>query len=203
MNIFEVTFENWYTIIIRMNWVLIFLIAVALFFVARKFRKRSNNIQIDQITLGIGDSSVSFSYDIRDQEIAYKLWIEMNTRKIGNTFVNDDVIVEVYNSWYSFFQIARDLLKDIPVRKVKKASALVDTTTDILNKGLRPHLTKWQARFRRWFSSEIEKNENRDKTPQEIQQSYPHYAEMIEELRKTNEKMLAYKSLLQKIAFSD
>ncbi|MEY8420912.1 hypothetical protein AALA83_16775 [Oscillospiraceae bacterium 44-5] len=202
MNIFEVTFENWYTIIIRMNWVLIVLIVAVLFFVARIVRKRSN-IQIDQITLGIGDSTVSFSYDIRDREIAYKLWIEMNTRKIGNTFVNDDVIVEVYNSWYSFFQIARDLLKDVPVRKVKKASTLIDTTTDILNKGLRPHLTKWQARFRRWFSSEIEKSENQGKTPQEIQQSYPHYAEMIEELRKTNEKMLAYKSLLQKIAFND
>lgn len=124
----------------------------------------------------------------------------MNTRKIGNMFIDDDVIIEIYNSWYSFFQIARDLLKEVPIRKVKKASPLIDTTTDILNKELRPHLTKWQAKFRKWFSTVSEKN--MDKTPQEIQQTYPYYADLVEELQQTNKKILEYKKLLQKIAFN-
>lgn len=202
MNVLKITFEECYILDIRINWVLAISLMIALLIIIRIIKKKSNNIEIDQVTLGIGDNTVSFSYDIKDQEIAYKLWVEMNTRKIGNAFIEDDIIVEVYNSWYSFFQIARELLKEVPIRKVKQASPLIDTTTDVLNIGLRPHLTKWQGRFRKWFSSETEKSGGKGKTPQEIQQAYPYYAELIEELQKTNEKMLEYKRLLKKIAFN-
>lgn len=202
MDVFKIAFENCYTLDIYVNWIVAILLIIALLVIIRIVKKKSSNIEIDQVTLGIGDNTISFSYDIKDREVAYKLWVEMNTRKIGNTFVEDDIIVEVYNSWYSFFQIARELLKEVPIRKVKQASPLIDTTTDVLNIGLRPHLTKWQAKFRRWFSSEIEKSSNDGKTPQEIQKSYPYYAELIEELHKTSDKMLEYKRLLKKIAFN-
>lgn len=202
MDVFKITIENCGTLDIQINWIVAILLIIVLLVIIRVVKKRPNNIEIDQVTLGIGDNTVSFSYDIKDREVAYKLWVEMNTRKIGNTFVEDDIIVEVYNSWYSFFQIARELLKEVPIRKVKQASPLIDTTTDVLNIGLRPHLTKWQAKFRKWFSSELEKSGNEGKTPQEIQQSYPQYADLIEELHKANEKMLEYKRLLKKIAFN-
>ena len=67
----------------------------------------------------------------------------------------------------------------------------------VLNDGLRPHLTKWQARYRKWEKQASEK----EGTPQDIQKSYPEYVELIEDLRKTNQKMINYKELMYKIAF--
>lgn len=203
MDVFDVVFENYYTLCVRINWILAIFFIFCLLFIIKIVKKKSNSVKIDQVTLGIGDNSISFSYDIKDREIAYKLWVEMNTRKIGNVLNEDDVIIEVYDSWYSFFQLARELLKEVPIRKVKQAGPLIDTTTDILNKGLRPHLTKWQSKFRKWFSSKIKDENNDKKTPQEIQKEYPYYIELIKELNETNKKLLEYKDLLKRIAFSN
>lgn len=61
----------------------------------------------DEIILGIGrNSSVKLKYNRKDQEVAYKLWVELSTRKIGLPFDQEnDVITEVYNSWYDFLRL--------------------------------------------------------------------------------------------------
>lgn len=102
--------------------------------------------------MGIGDSSVKLTYNKKDQAIAYKLWVELSTRKIGLMFDKEyDVITEVYNSWYEFFKIARELLKDIPASRLPYSNDLIVLTEKVLNKGLRPHLTTWQAKYRKWY----------------------------------------------------
>ena len=53
----------------------------------------------------------------------------------------NDVIAEVYNSWYEYFRVARELIKDLPIEKVECASELIELATNVLNNGLRPHLT--------------------------------------------------------------
>ena len=96
------------------------------------------------------------------------------TRKVGLLFEEDkDVIVEVYNSWYSLFGIIRDLLKEIePRKKDKDLEKLENILVKTLNYGLRPHLTNWQAKYRRWYNQEIEKDTNNQLSPQEIQKKY-------------------------------
>ncbi len=154
--------------------------------------------------MGIGDSSLTLKYNSKDQEIAYKLWVELNTRKIGLAFEpENDVIEEVYNSWYSFFGIARNLMKEIPINKVKNGSDLVELTGDVLNKGLRPHLTKWQAKFRKWYEENRQLEEYQGKTPQEIQRCYPLYDELEKDLLETNRHMIEYKTVLRQIAYDE
>lgn len=126
----------------------------------------------------------------------------MNTRKIGLKYEeDDDVIEEVYNSWYNFFKIAREILKEMPATKIQDSYKLVELTLDILNLGLRPHLTKWQARFRQWYLQEKENNPN--VTPQEIQKRYPQYEELIKDLLNTNQNMMTYTNLMKKLVFGE
>lgn len=205
MNILEVELEKWNIIIFRFNWIVIlilFLIIVAVIHFSGKSVKfwHRGSITIDEISLGIGNNNFKFSYNKKDQEIAYKLWVELSTRKIGIAFdENNDVIKEVYDSWYEFFKIARELLKEVPVNRMPYSDKLINLTEKVLNKGLRPHLTIWQAKFRKWYDRAL--NENDDLSPQEIQKMYPEYKSLVEDLVKTNTQMIKYKNLMKEIAF--
>ena len=123
------------------------------------------------------------------------------TRKVGLTFEEDkDVIVEVYNSWYKLFEIIRELLKNVePNKKDKNVEKLEDILIKTLNEGLRPHLTKWQAKFRRWYDIELKKEENNKVPPQEIQKRYEEYDNLVKDLKNTNEKMVQFAQELKKL----
>ena len=110
----------------------------------------------------------------------------------------DDVIKEVYDSWYKFFETARELLKDIPGNRIPYSGDLIELTEKVLNIGLRPHLTKWQAKYRRWYEEELKRDSG---TPQDIQKKYPEYDALVEDLIETNEKMIEYKKLMKRIVF--
>lgn len=205
VKLIDLKMDNWYTFLIEINWALIVILVLAGWLISKFVKKYIKRIQkhsliVNEIELGIGSSNIKFSYDKKDQEIAYKLWIELSTRKIGIPFDNEnDVIKEVYDSWYDFFKTARELLKELPVNKISCSSDLIELTEKVLNVGLRPHLTKWQAKFRRWYEKEMSKESV--KTPQEIQREYPEYSSLINDLISTNEKMIEYKELMKKIAF--
>lgn len=184
-------------------WVVIALIIILLIHGGRAYCGfRSKEVSVNELSIGVGGSTVNLSFSRKEQEIAYQLWVELGTRKISLPFEEDnDVIVEMYDSWYSFFGIARDLLKDIPANVFMKKSNLVSVTEGVLNCGLRPHLTKWQARFRKWYEAELKKEENINLDPQDIQKKYPKYKELIEDLQSTSAKMRNFRDLLGQIAF--
>lgn len=204
MNIFDIKFENWYTLNASMNWlavIILLLIVIMLSYIIKHFNHFSSkkSIMIDEINLGIGNNNVKLLYNKKDKEIAYKLWVELSTRKIGMAFEkNFDVITEVYNSWYEFFKIARDLLKEFPIEKVQHSNNFIELTENMLNKGLRPHLTKWQAKYRKWYENQPKEN---DLSPQEIQKLFPEYDELISDINLTNKAIIEYKNLLYNIAF--
>lgn len=206
MNIFNIGLDGWNIIVVKLNWfaIIILLIAIwAISFIVKKCVNVVNKhyITIDEVNLGIGNSSVKLLYNKKDQEIAYKLWVELSTRKIGLPFDREnDVISEVYNSWYEFFKIARELLKEIPVGRLPYSNDLIQLTEKVLNMGLRPHLTMWQAKYRKWYDKALEEKSG---TPQEIQKQYPEYALLIEDLLLTNERMIEYKNLMGEIAFKN
>ncbi|MBR0413756.1 MAG: hypothetical protein IJI67_01635 [Clostridia bacterium] len=181
--------------------VIITLLLCAFFLIKFLLKKYSKNNKlssmiIDEAKLGTGSNCITLKFDNRDKEVAYKLWIEMTTRKIGLVFDEEnDVIVEIYDSWYEFFKITRELIKDIPFEK-KHTYQLIELTKDVLNKGLRPHLTKWQAKYRKWYALAAK---NSQKTPQEIQREYPEYKELVNDLKRTNQNMLEYSDLLHSI----
>lgn len=158
------------------------------------------NVEIDSVALGFGPSSINIRVDRREQKLAYALWVELGTRKAALPFDEEhDVIVEVYDSWYKFFGIARDLMRDMPPYPSKGHNSLAFVTESLLNKGMRPHLTKWQAVFRRWYGVALEDPANREKTPQEIQRDFPGHEDLVDDIKRTNKILVRYRDKLDEI----
>ncbi len=165
-----------------------------------KYNKKIRQFKLEGIKFGLKDVSCEFICDAKVEEIAYKLWIELRTRKIALPVDKNDVIVEIYNSWYEAFKSIRELLKGIPGNYLGDASKLIEVTIQVLNEGLRPHLTKWQARFRTWYNSQ---NKDNKEAPQDIQEKYKDYQALWDDLIETNNNMMAFANELKLIAFGD
>ena len=195
---FEISMDNLFIGIILIS----FFIGI-IYFIFKIFKKKFNKkIKVAELNIEIGKiGKVKIEVNNEVAKIAHKTWVEIMTRKVGLKFEEDkDVIVEVYNSWYQLFSIIRELLKEVePDKKDKNFEKLENILISTLNEGLRPHLTRWQAKFRRWYDKEILKEENEQLTPQEIQKKYIYYNELIEDLKKTNEKMLGFSQELKKL----
>jgi hypothetical protein len=152
-----------------------------------------------------GSPKITFKVERNNENlyIANRIYIELTTRKAAILFDEEnDVIEEVYNSWYKLFGIIRDEIKTVPGKYLKDhdpTSALIGLTTRILNEGLRPHLTNFQARFRKWYSDEKNKPENKDLSPQEIQKKYPDYKNLITSIRQVNRTLIDFSIELNKL----
>lgn len=206
MNIINVELESWSVLVFKFNWIAVIVLLILLWGISLLIKQCLNfvnkkRITVDEVNLGIGNSSVKLSYNKKDQEIAYKIWVELSTRKIGLRYDEEnDVIKEVYDSWYKFFETTRELLKEIPANRIMYSGDLIELTEKVLNIGLRPHLTRWQAKYRKWYDDVVKNTEG---TPQEIQKGYPEYSALIKDLLETNERMIEYKKLMKKIAFCE
>ena len=136
-----------------------------------------------------------------DIQIAHRIWTELMTRKAALPIDTEhDVIVEIYDSWYALFGRVRQLISDIPgnmLRKEKSTQELVRIATQTLNSGLRPHLTRWQARFRHWYATCPAAL--KEKCPQDCQKGFPEYAVLIDDLKKVNAQLIQYAGELEKI----
>jgi len=150
----------------------------------------------------LGEVEIRPNYDT--VRIAYQAWVEIRTRKVGLPFEEDhDVIAEVYDSWYDMFGVLRELTKSIPAHRLRECEdtrKLVGIMLGVLNEGLRPHLTRWQAKFRRWYEAATELPANRKKTPQEIQKAYPQYGELVNDLKRVNAEFVGFSRSLGSLA---
>lgn len=184
-------------VVILMLIVLGYLIIKAIYnFICNKFKKKLKIVNMNINIANIG--SIDITVDSKISKIAHDAWIEIMTRKVGIEFEEDkDVIVEVYDSWYKLFGIIRDLLKEIELLDDKNVKKLENVLLDVLNQGLRPHLTTWQAKFRRWYNNALQ--EKPDKTPQEIQKEYSEYNNLIADLKNVNQQMLQFADELKKL----
>lgn len=186
------------------------LLIIAFYFLIRyliRIYKKKQSVEKDVIPVKLkyklGGAEIEYNIirNYQNIEIAHKIYIELVTRKAAIEIEEDkDVIVEVYNSWYSLFQITRNELKSINGQLLKDnntSQELVRLLTDILNKGLRPHLTEYQARFRKWYSEQLEKNN--DISPQEIQTKFDGIENLFSSMKEVNNTLIEYSKQLKKI----
>lgn len=141
--------------------------------------------------------------DTETWRIAHQAWVEIKSRKVGLPFDGEfDVITEVYDSWYALFGVLRDLTKSIPADRLQQCGPtrdLVRLLMTALNEGLRPHLTRWQAIFRRWYDVELAKTENENASPQDIQRKFEKYADLVKELREVNAEFVEFAADLERL----
>jgi hypothetical protein len=180
---------------------IVFLWRVALS--GRALFRRWEAIEADVRLGGIG--SVKLRPNMDDVQIAHRAWVELATRKAALPFDREnDVIAEIYNSWYELFDEMRRLAKEFPAHKLRTSQdspPIVDLIVEALNRGLRPHLTRWQARFRRWYEKALE--EHPDESPQEVQRLYPEYEELVADLELVSGDLIQYMGVLKRVVIGE
>lgn len=158
--------------------------------------------EIDEAEIGLGNQKLKLKPNLVDKQIAYKIWVELSTRKIGLPIdLEHDVVTEVYDSWYTFFAVTRELIKEVPVAMFRRedTAKIIRLSIDILNDGIRPHLTTWQAKYRRWYDAELEDEQNKSLSPQEIQVKYPEYERLKGDLIKVNTSLIRYREVMRRL----
>jgi len=214
MNLLHIYLDSKCNLIFEVNWSiflsLTLILCGILFKNLKNIKKYFRNIEIDCAELNIHGQKIKVKPDNSTINIAYKLWVEINTRKIGQVIdYSDDVIEEVYNSWYDFFRVTRELLKEIPAEKATEPNTkgIIEITTCILNEVIRPHLTKWQARFRHWYN----KLEESNLSPQKLQTQFVcsentqmyNFSELKNDMEIVNKTLIEYKTILENIIFEN
>lgn len=180
------------------------LVLALLLFGIRYFQAgfRGAPFEVDEAELGLGDQKFKLRPNYLDRQVAYKIWVELSTRKIGLPIdLENDVVAEIYDSWHSFFQVTRELIKDIPVSRVRDASTqrIIQLSVDVLNNGLRPHLTRWQARFRRWYDKQIARDDTLELHPQDIQAKFASFDELAKDLVSVNLRLISYRTKMREL----
>lgn len=156
-----------------------------------------------KVAIGGAEIEYKITRNYQNIEIAHRIYIELVTRKAALEIEKDkDIIVEIYNSWYALFQITREELKKLSGEMLidnNTSEQLIELLTDILNKGLRPHLTEYQAKFRKWYNMELEKKI--DLSPQEIQSNYQYYNDLMNSMVLVNKILINYSLQLKTIIY--
>jgi hypothetical protein len=192
--------------IIASKWLIFFLVLLGLvwFILKRFYNIGTRNFEIEEVEIGVGNQKLRLKPNNQDRQIAYQIWVELSTRKIGLEIdFENDALIEIYDSWYEFFKITRELVKSIPIEQIRRSEStrkLVNLSIEVLNQGVRPHLTKWQARFRQWYQTQIRKDPNSEIDPQELQMNYPDYESLTLDMKQVNLKLIYYRKVMCKLA---
>ena len=114
---------------------------------------------------------------------------------------DNDVISDIYKSWYLLFSEIRTLTRDVPASKLNDPDTkkLVELLVDTLNDGLRPHLTMWRAKYEWWYEKAVANTEHDTLTPQDIQSQYPQYQELVDDMIKINKQLVQYTGEIKKL----
>jgi hypothetical protein len=129
------------------------------------------------------------------EAFASRIYVELTTRKAGISIDEEnDVVEEVYNSWYRLFCNIRDEMKLLPASYLRNGNSYpaLQLANKILNEILRPHLTEHQAKFRQWLENTKRNSKNKNTSPQELQKKYPDYNNLIVSLKQANEKLMEH-----------
>lgn len=124
--------------------------AAVLLFVFWRLRRNPSHSVTVAIPFGLG----SWSYDTTpvDRIVAWKMHVQLVTRKAALPFDTDhDLVCDVYDSLFALFGETRNLLLELPPREFERPSGVATLILKVQNDGIRPHLTRWQADFRRWW----------------------------------------------------
>lgn len=181
--------------------IIIFLLIIVKWFLLKNSKLRWQTLEIE--ISGTPKATFKVERNYENLYIANRIYIELITRKAAIPLDEEnDIIEEVYDSWYKLFNIIREEIKSVPGKYLHDHDAtqsLIGLTRTILNEGLRPHLTKYHAKYRKWLKENIDKPENANKTPQEIQKKYSEYNELVKSMKEVNKLLIDYSIELDKL----
>lgn len=205
--IVRITFDNAKpSLTFESNWLIISIILgllISTYIIKRNFFKWFNCHEMEvEIS---GSPSIKFKVERNNENlfIANRIYVELTTRKAAIPIdENNDVIEEVYDSWYKLFGIIREEIKSVPGKYLKDhdpTTALIGLSRKILNDAMRPHLTEHQAKFRKWLEGAKKDPANASISPQELQKKYPDFTSLVASMKIVNTTLTNYSLELDKL----
>lgn len=189
-----------------MNWIGILLLLTIGFILLKltQWVMRKNSFRVNKVQLSLPFGiSVGIQRNEATLYIANRIYTELITRKAALIFDPEhDNLLEIYNSLYVLFQTIREELKNIPggyLKDYPSSHQLLELGIMILNNGLRPHLTQHQARYRTWYTNQQVLYP--ELSPQVLQQQYPDYKELVEDLQAVNRQVITWADELKRLIY--
>jgi hypothetical protein len=196
-------------------WVVVIIIGVVILFFCRWKKHVFQTLVPVNVGLKIGGIDISYKIFRNEQTmyIAHRIYLELMTRIAAHRVdPKNDMIIEIYDSWYDLFKAIRSEIKDVPGKNLyyssTKCEEITNLALDVLNAVIRPHLTAYQADFRAWWDVRINmqikaKSDNviSFESPKLIQAEYEKYKEIIEDIQRVNDILIDFAAQLYKIAY--
>ena len=110
---------------------------------------RASRVRLKMPWLG----EVELKVDDRSKEAAWKLYVELATRvAIVPLGTGEGRLREAMNSLYEVFAVTRGVLKEAGPRVGGSRNSVGGIAMRVLDRGLRPFLSKWHPRLAEWES---------------------------------------------------
>ncbi|MGH8601561.1 MAG: hypothetical protein ACREXR_01890 [Gammaproteobacteria bacterium] len=112
-------------------------------------------VRLTEITVTVPQlSQLTFAVNKDDKQTAWELFIEVATRVSTQPLgQNEGFLREALNSLYQLFGQTREILKKAQPTKVKRVKTVEYLALSMLNRELRPFLSKWHLRLSRFETS--------------------------------------------------
>jgi hypothetical protein len=148
------------------------------------------------VSLPFGMGGAEWEADPTERKAAWSLYIELVTR-IGVQPLNSDegLLRETLNSLYSLFPTTRDILREAGPNVGISRNSVGGIAITVLNKGLRPLLSKWHPLLQAW-----ETQRPPGMSPKEHEQKWSEEQKLRSELEVLRQNLEQYANVLAEIA---
>jgi hypothetical protein len=161
----------------------------------KKDPAKLSKVGID-VDFGIFKLSTEWTEDPRQRDAAWALYVEYGTRISTQALdIDDGLIAEALDSLHALFGVTREVLREEgPVVGAGQGSVGGIAMT-VLNKALRPFLSRWHPRLAEWQATH-----GKEGGPRAVERQWPDEIKCRAELAKLSSGMVAYANALARIA---
>lgn len=147
------------------------------------------------VNLPFGMGGAEWEADITERKAAWSLYVELVTRiTLQSLEADQGLLREALNSLYSMFAITRQILREAGPGVGISSESVGGIAISVLNKGLRPFLSKWHPLLQTW-----EAQRPPSTSPKEHEKNWPKESELREELLLLGEELEKYATALAEI----
>ena len=148
------------------------------------------------VSLPFGLGSAEWEADSTERDAAWSLYVELVTRiSVEPLNKQEGVLREALNSLYSLFGTTREVLREAGPGVGASHNSVGGIAIAVLNRGLRPFLTKWHPSLQVW-EGQIKEGIS----PKEHEQSWEKEPELRRELEALRQELNKYAQALAQIA---
>jgi hypothetical protein len=139
---------------------------------------------------------LEFEPDEVQQQAAWELYVELNTRIATQPLpLEQGGLRDALSSLHNIFEVTREILREAGPSVAQGPNSLGALAIEVLNKGLRPFLTKWHPKLQEY------EQKNKGEIPTiEFEQNWEYATELREELSNLQEQMSIYTEALAAVA---